>query len=95
MTDERGFSEPTISRIEVKSGRVLDVMGTEVLSRVPPDAQVLFVDLRPESNWAHRCLYLIVESLGVPKSYEHNFPPADVHYPNNKQKSESILSSSD
>jgi len=41
------------------------------------DATLLFIDLIPEANWAHDCLYLLVQSDGRVKKAYHQWPPSE------------------
>jgi hypothetical protein len=51
---------------------------------MPFDGTLVFVDLAPNANWAHPCLYLLIESktLAV-KVVEASLPPAIDQYDEN------------
>jgi hypothetical protein len=54
----------------------LDARGA-LLSCIPSAmlAHLIFVDLYPEANWAHDCLYVFAVSGGNLFAVAHNWPP--------------------
>lgn len=42
-------------------------------------AYVIFVDLYPEANWAHECLFVYVVSDGSLFAVKHDWPPNEKH----------------
>lgn len=57
---------------------VRDIDGREiVVNRTGDDATLVFLDLAPEANWAHPCVYLLVADGRVRDHVEHIWPPED------------------
>ena len=57
---------------------VTDCNGDHVITNDSgEDATLIFIDLVPEANWAHDCLYLLVQSSGYVKKAYHQWPPSD------------------
>ena len=69
-----------VSKEERLPGLFLDVMG-HTAQVVPPDepCHLIFVDLQPEANWAHECLYVYVVSDGSLFAVKHDWPPNEKH----------------
>ena len=56
--------------------------GGHVRSAVGPlafvqEARVIFVDIIPDANWGHECLYLFFGDGELLGTVHHNWPPAD------------------
>lgn len=47
------------------------------LKEMPP-ATMFFVDIEPEANWAHQCLYVFVLDTSNFFTVRHNWPPKDM-----------------
>ena len=67
-----------VSKEERLPGLFLDVMG-HAAPVVPPDVpcHLIFVDIEPEANWAHRCLWVFA-AAGSLYAVHHEWPPASM-----------------
>lgn len=60
---------------------IRDVMGEAI--DVAPDweALVFFIDLNPDANWAHECMYLFIDTLSNQYAFcKAEWPPSDRFY---------------
>ncbi len=72
-------SRVMLSQEEKLPGLFLDVLG-HAAPVVPSDApyHLIFIDLEPEANWAHQCLYVFVLDTSNFFTVRHDWPPKDM-----------------
>lgn len=70
--------------IKIQSGRIqpavmiMDCMGSHVMTNdTGEDATLLFIDLVPQANWAHDCLYVLIQKGHRVTKVRHCWPPGE------------------
>ncbi len=76
-----GDALPTGSKVYKSKGPVEEIK--DALGKAIPipkgllPATLFFVDIEPEANWAHQCLYILILDTGN-FMIRHNWPPSDI-----------------
>jgi len=70
------LTKPEIFVLDVFSLSDIEDIRGQKISSIPVQGTVLFIDLYPDANWGHPCLYLLVAHDKI-STIKHNFPPND------------------